>query len=320
MQEVRTPQNGADPAVTNRMSKAAARNPTSRAAWVFCLLLALPLVCTGQIKVGSITSSSNFAVGLLKPGSLASIFLTGLQDMPDLVTAQEYPLPRTLAGVTVTFSELPAPAFAVDAPILAVANLAGGAYQQINVQIPWEVMETSGLHFDVCQQAVCGHFEAYSDTPWPVFFTDSSGYAIAQHAADYRLLTASDPAMPGEWVIVYATNLGPVLNQPLDGYPAALDALSPTVPDPSPYFDYYGLAIGPDAGYASTRIQSNYIGMAPGSVIYQVNVLIPNSQPAGDLTLQLVKIYDCGFFFVPGCGRSFTTQAASMPSKIPVAR
>jgi uncharacterized protein (TIGR03437 family) len=288
--------------------------------WIICLTLALPLVCGGQIRVVNITSSSNFAAGRLKPGGLASIFTTGLRDVPDLVTAQGYPLPGTLAGVRVTFSGLQPPILVADAPILAVANLGGSAYQQINVQIPWELVEASPLRFDVCQEAVCGHFEAYTSTLWPVFFTDSSGYAIAQHATDYRAVTLSDPAKPGEWVIVYATNLGPVHNQPADGIPLDPQVLAPLLPDPSPYLDYFGLVLGENGSFTSPRIASNYMGMAPGSIVYQVNLLVPPSQATGDMTFQLLKIYDCGFFFVQGCGRSLTTVAASMAAKIPVAQ
>lgn len=306
-----------DLALSNRMSTAATRR-RSRAAWFVCLLFALPLVCRTEIKVASVTSSSNFAAGILKPGGLASIFVTGLQGIPDLITAQGYPLPRTLAGVKVTFAGVQAPAVAIDAPILAVANLAGGAYQQINVQIPWEVMEGSGLRLDVCQQTVCGHLDAFTYTPWPVFFTDSSGYAIAQHSTDYRAVTLSDPAKPGEWITVYATNLGPVQNQPGDGNPLDSQAVAPILPDSSGYLFYYGLALGDNGSYTSERIKSNYIGMVPGSIIYQVNLLVPNLQPTGDMMFQLIKVYDCGFFFVHGCGRSFTTEAASMPGKIPV--
>lgn len=285
----------------------------TRAALLLCILVAVPLPSRGQIQVLNIASSTNFVPGLLKPGSLASIFCTGIQDIPDLVTAQGYPLPRTLAGVRVTFN-------GTDAPILAIANIAGGAYQQINVQIPWEVTTTSGLAFDVSQQGASSHFTTYTYSPWPVFFVDSSGSAIAQHASDYRPVTPNDPARPGEWIVVYATNLGLVQNQPLDGYPAGPHDLSPIVPDSSVYLLYYGLAVGPSAGYMSTRIQSNYIGLMPGSIIYQVNLLVPNSQPAGELVFQLVDIYDCGFFFTPGCGRGLTTAGASMPAKVPVAR
>lgn len=296
------------------MSKGETLRLLTRAALLLCLLVAVPLHSSGQIQVLQITSSANFVPGLLKPGSLASIFCTGLQDVPDLVIAQGYPLPRTLAGVKVTFG-------GVDAPILAVANITGGAYQQINVQIPWEVTTTNGLSLDVSQQGASSHFATYASGPWPVFFVDSSGYAVAQHATDYRPVTPSDPAKPGEWIAVYATNLGPVQNQPLDGYPAPTDVLAPIVSDPSPYLYYYGLAIGQYADvYLSTPIQSNYIGMAPGSILYQVNLLVPSSQATGDLVFQVLKIYNCGFFFVLGCGRSFTTEAASMASKIPLAR
>jgi hypothetical protein len=106
------------------MSKGETLRLLTRAALLLCLLVAVPLHSSGQIQVLQITSSANFVPGLLKPGSLASIFCTGLQDVPDLVIAQGYPLPRTLAGVKVTFG-------GVDAPILAVANITGGAYQQI---------------------------------------------------------------------------------------------------------------------------------------------------------------------------------------------
>jgi uncharacterized protein (TIGR03437 family) len=279
------------------------------AALVLFLVLAVP--SRGQIQVLSITSSADFSTGLLQPGSLASIFCTGLQNISGLVVAQDYPYPRTLAGVNVSVN-------GIDAPLLAVANIGGGSYQQINLQIPWETKP--GLAIDVSQQGMTAHFTTYQNSPWPVFFIDSSGYAIAQHASDYRPVTQSDPAKPGEWVVVYATNLGPVQNQPIDGYPAAPDVLAPIVPDYSPYFYYYGLAVGPSADFRSPKIQSNYIGMAPGSIVGQVNLLVPGSQLTGDLVFELIKIYNCGFFFVSGCGRGFTTEAASVPAKIPVAQ
>jgi uncharacterized protein (TIGR03437 family) len=284
----------------------------ARAALLLCFLVAVPLPCRGQIRVLNVASSANFVPGRLNPGGLASVFCTGIQDIPGLVTAPGYPLPGTLAGVKVTVN-------GTVAPILAIANLAGGTYQQINIQIPWEVTTKSGLAFDVSQQGTSSIFATYADSPWPVFFVDSSGYAIAQHANDFRPVTPGDAARPGEWIIVYATNLGPVHNQPPDGYPADARDLAPIAPDSSPYLLYYGLAVGPSANYMSTRIQSNYIGLLPGSIVYQVNLLVPGSWPTGELVFQLVDIYDCGFFFVHGCGRSFTTHAESMPAKVPVA-
>jgi len=125
------------------------------------------------------------------------------------------------------------------------------------------------------------------------------------------------PGKPGEWIAVYATNLA----QSKISHSMAIPSHRCSCPyslGPSPYLYYYGLAIGQYADvYLSTPIQSNYIGMAPGSILYQVNLLVPSSQATGDLVFQVLKIYNCGFFFVLGCGRSFTTEAASMASKIP---
>lgn len=66
-------------------------NSLPKAASVLCLLTALPLACNGQIQVLGITSSANFAPGLPKPGSLARIFCTGIQNLAGLVEAQGYP-------------------------------------------------------------------------------------------------------------------------------------------------------------------------------------------------------------------------------------
>ena len=200
----------------------------NRHVLMLALVVVSALPARGQIRILGITSSANFAVGRLLPGSLASVFCTGIQNVGGVIAAQEYPLPRMLAGVRVTVN-------GIEAPILAVADLSGGSYQQINVQVPWGVAIASGLEFEVSQLGVSSHFTTSPQGPWPVFFVDSSGYAIAQHASDYRPVTESDPAKPGEWTVVCATNLGPVQNQPADGYPAPPGVVDPIVPDTSRY-------------------------------------------------------------------------------------
>lgn len=157
------------------------------------LFLAVAVPSRAQIQVLSVTSSANFAQGLTQAGSLASVFCSGLQNISGLVVAQGYPLPRILAGGTVTVN-------GIDASILAIANIAAGSYQQINVQIPWEAKPP--LAFDVSQQSATAHFTPSVYDGWGVFFVDSSRYAIAQHASDYRPVTQSDPAKSGEWVVV----------------------------------------------------------------------------------------------------------------------
>jgi uncharacterized protein (TIGR03437 family) len=255
--------------------------PANSAALILFLTAALP--AQGAIEVLAVTSSANFAQGLTQPGSLASVFCTGLQNLSGLVAAEGYPLPRELAGVTVTVN-------GVEAPILAVANIGGGSYQQINIQVPWEAK--APLIFEVRQEGASARFTPTVNNGWGIFFVDSSENAIAQHASDYRLVTQSDPARSGEWVVVYATNL-----------------------------DYYGLVSGSSGSYQATHIQSNYIGMAPGTMVGQVNLLVRTPfQRRATWYFNSSRFYHCGFFFTPGCGRGFTTVAASMPAKIPVTK
>jgi uncharacterized protein (TIGR03437 family) len=54
----------------------------------------------------------------------------------------------------------------------------------------------------------------------PGIFTLPDGSGAIQHAADYSLVTASNPATPGETIIIYATGLGSVSTMVADGAPA----------------------------------------------------------------------------------------------------
>jgi uncharacterized protein (TIGR03437 family) len=272
-------------------------------------LLASLWPCFGQIEILAVTSSANFTSGRIRAGSLASIFCRGLQNVGGLIVADSHPLPLSLANVRVRFG-------AYDAPMLAIGNRDGGLYQQINVQVPWEANTDSGYRIEV-QQGVHSAFQMVStreEILAPAFFVDASGYAVAQHASDYRPVTVNDPARPGEWIIVYATNLGPVENPPRTGYPADLENLHPTLRDTSDTWVSYGLS----AASIWDPLRTNYIGLTPGSLIYQVNFRIPEGYPTGDLEFVIAGVVDCGFFWTPGCGRGYTMRHRTLPAKVPV--
>ena len=300
-----------------------------------CLLFLWTVLATsaqmqGQIRVLGIRSSANFEVGRLYPGSLASIFCTGLQNIPTLLVAQDQPLPRELAGVRVIFTNnLAPPQPAIEAPILAIANI-DGTLQQINLQVPWELARSTTAPagfipatpvalnspgFEVVQNNI--HAQGiYEMTPqsWPVFFVDGSGYVLARHAVDYRVVTPADPATRDEWIMVYATNLGAVDHTPADGATAQTNPLSPVATATWPSFTYFFPA------FSGNRLVNNYMGLAPNTVgVYQVNIRVPGGQPDGDANLQLVYNYDCGFFFVHGCGRG-NNSLISVTAKLPVGR
>jgi uncharacterized protein (TIGR03437 family) len=245
-----------------------------------------PHLC-GEIHVLAVTTATGFTPGLPAPGSLASAFCTGL------------------AGTTDVHVSVNADA----APILAVADL--GGYQQINFQIPWETQNASTV--TVTQGLDQAVFPFPAARVWDVFFVDPSGAVVAQHASDYELVTPAHPARPGEWIIAYASNLGPVQNPPPTGMPASLDRLSPLAPGPD---IYTVLLLG---STQSATLQSIYMGLVPGVIgVYQINLRMPDGFSSAGAELKVQKTRFCGFFFDPACGRGlYLTVSAG--SKLPFA-
>src|ERR1043166_1497794 len=253
-------------------------------SWPLCSILILSLSGVGSaqtpqtINIVAVTQSADFSTGLSQPGSLSSIFVTGLQGSQGIIVAMKYPLPNELAGISVWIDSLPA-------PILAVAFFDG--YQQINLQVPWEarfppkVVKVAQNGIDAQTSDVLGVLG------WSVFFADANGYGIVQHALDYSLVTPLIPAHPGEYLITYAGNLGPVSNQPATGSPAPFNPLAESIPVgfPGCIGDVANLVqIGQDVYVAPT-----YIGLTPGSVgLYQVNFQLPSSVSAGDLPMSFL--------------------------------
>ena len=108
----------------------------------------------------------------------------------------------------------------------------------------------------------------------PAFFTYSNGaYAAALHSADYSLVSTSNPAKPGETIILWGTGFGPT------------DPSTPigvTIPSTSVYYTADPVTVtlgGIPASVYATALASGNAGL------YQVAVTIPASLPNGDYTL-----------------------------------
>jgi uncharacterized protein (TIGR03437 family) len=242
-------------------------------AIVLLLLLICPCVSQTNIQILAVANSADFQAGLPEAGSLASIFCIGVQGSGAIVRANSNPLPYNLAGVTVFINSIPA-------PILAVAFEEG--YQQINVQVPWEL--TVEPHYVEVFQNGQG---AATDTSaaggnWSVFFRDATGHGLVQHAVDYSMVTLQNPAYSGEYLVAYATNLGRVINTPPSGYAAPLSPLSPLTTD----FNCSGtLQHRVLLGDADAPV--SFVGLTPRTVgVYQINFRVPPSI-SGDLAMRL---------------------------------
>ena len=191
------------------------------------------------------------------------------------------------------------------APILAVADFPG--YQQVNFQVPWDAGVNPGPV--ILSQGPDSTQIPQFAAPWGQFFTDSEGFVIAQHIPSYGLVTRDDPARPGEWIAAYGSNFGSVSMPPATGFAAPLDRLSSL--DSGRDFPWQYSVILQGAGSASVPVSLsyNFMGLAPGLVgVYQINFKMPDTASPPDAQLLISRARNCGFFFVPGCGRGFQTD------------
>jgi uncharacterized protein (TIGR03437 family) len=208
---------------------------------------------------GAIGNGASFVPGLITPGGVATIFGFALADVSGVLQAERYPLPTEIAGTSVTVA-------GVRAPLYAVADV--GGVHQINFQVPYEtrsgpILVTNKWGASLPVSAL------FLELPG-VFTVDGINGAI-QHASDFALVTAANPAARGEVVVIYATGLGAVDPPVPTGSQAPLSPLSRTVVTPM-------VTIG---GMSADVLFS---GLTPGYAgLYQINVRIPEDVLAGEV-------------------------------------
>lgn len=223
-------------------------------------------------RINGIVNGAGFMAGSpVAPGSLISIFGENLNEFPGL--AGRLPLPIAFKHVSVSF-DFP------EAGISVPASVSFASPQQLNVQVPWEM---AGLNFALVKVRI-------EDSASEVFNLDLSDYAPgifevsvggtlygAITHADGSLVTPSNPARPGETVVVYATGVGPVDTPQTTGYAAPSDRFVSTVNTPA-------VTIAGQQGAVF------FSGLSPGFVgLYQINVTLPASLPSGTQQIQIVS-------------------------------
>jgi minor extracellular serine protease Vpr len=209
------------------------------------------------ISTGGIIDGAAFTPGrAVAPGSIISIFGTSLSDTS--AGATQFPLPLGIGGV----------AFSFDVPSAGVSLPAHFHYvspTQLNVQVPWELANYPSATVKVIiNYTYSSTYTLNLATYSPGFFAyQSNGQSFAS-ALDSTLavVTATHPVSRGTTVALYLNGLGPVNNQPADGWPAP-DATSTTLATPT-------ITIGGQTANVS------FSGLAPGYAdLYQVNATVP---------------------------------------------
>lgn len=207
----------------------------------------------------AVVNAASFAGGLT-PGSLATVFASGVKDEAGITQADNLPLPTNLNGVSVTVG-------GVAAPIHAVANVNG--QEQVNFQVPFEIRGRTTADVIVMRDGAASATAAVAaaDLQPGVF----SGVVV--HNVDFSVVTQERPLIAGEYAFVYAAGLGTVSNQPATGAASPSSPLAATV-------EQVRVTI------AGVPCLVSFAGLAPMFVgVYQVNFQVPASVPTGSQDL-----------------------------------
>lgn len=206
----------------------------------------------------------------LSPGALFSIFglNLGRQAIPEPSfvpcpgTGTPVCLPQQMGGASVRIGGL-------DAPLYSVSPF------QINAQVPFDLPPGPAQITITLDGVESGPLDVTVNAAGPGIFTvsrDGTGAGIFLHA-DYRLVTNSAPARPGEVILIYATGLGAVLPQATTG----------AAPPSDPLFHALSTVSVEIGGKPSDW---SFAGLASGFVgLYQINVTVPPDTAAGNVAV-----------------------------------
>jgi uncharacterized protein (TIGR03437 family) len=138
---------------------------------------------------------------------------------------------------------------------------------QFNVQVPWEA--TGLAPFGVIVNGAPSNVQfATVSTYSPGVFMVSPTVGAITHA-DGSPVSGTSPAAANDWVVVYATGLGPVSGAMVTGSPASSTSLQPTTPKQA------------TAMFGKIPANVFFSGLTPGFTgLYQVNVQIPANLPS----------------------------------------
>jgi uncharacterized protein (TIGR03437 family) len=151
-------------------------------------------VITAVVNAGSYSPS-------ISPGSLISIFGSGLAAMT--ATASSIPFPMSIADTSVTVDGIPAPLL-YESPA------------QINAQLPWETLAGPANVVVRTRGASSAPFNITVQPAAPGLFTDEAGFARALNA-DGSVNSKANPAAAGGIISVFFTGLGAVIPPVDDG-------------------------------------------------------------------------------------------------------
>jgi uncharacterized protein (TIGR03437 family) len=233
-----------------------------RGIWYGTLPASAPAV--PAFTANAVTNGASFADGLTR-GSVATIFGANLAPEGPGTGAAFVPLPTSLNGVMVTVDSFPAPLWYVSSG-------------QINFQMPWEAALAGTSTIQIynglgVSEAVPVMLSPYAPGIFEYSQAVGDTEGVITHA-DYSLVSAAQPAVPGEQIIVWMTGFGDVAVVPDSGFGSPLGATVTTLPT---------------ATLSGFGVTVTYAGLTYGAIgLAQVQIQLPATLPAGNpLSLQV---------------------------------
>ena len=227
-----------------------------------------------SIAPGGTLNNLNPVVGApLAPGTIAQVYGSGLA--PVAVSPGVLPLPTTFDN---TFA-LVGPA---QAPLYFLSS------GQINIEIPNEATATQQLPIVLSVNNALTlplMLDIVPTTPGVLSSNDgptppnvqNGAHIIAQHSADFSLVSSSNPAKPGEYLIMYAVGLGATNPSVASGAATPASPLHPATMQPT-------VTVGSQPSTVA------FAGLSPFFVgLYQINFQVPTSAASGELEVDVTQ-------------------------------
>ncbi|MCS7024649.1 MAG: hypothetical protein NZV14_07590 [Bryobacteraceae bacterium] len=208
-------------------------------------------------------NSGNFDTGLA-PGSVAAVFGEQLS-YEEAKQGTVIPLVRELGGARVLINDVPAPVFFT-------------SYNQINFQIPYETpLGEAVLRVERGGQRGNGIALQISRRAPRIIQVGDNGVIVNPDGS--LAIRGGTPARRGQVITIYCVGFGPT-------EPAVATGEGAPASEPLGRIDPEPRVILGNAFTGATVLDPLYVGLTPNLVgLYQVNVLLPEDLPAGEIQL-----------------------------------
>jgi uncharacterized protein (TIGR03437 family) len=215
------------------------------------------LVPNGALHIFFNSATANALNAGLAPGNVAQVYGTGLASGASQTTV---PLPGNFAGTLMLIGQQQAPLFYV-------------SDQLLDVQVPIDLTPNREYSILVSSNSGVTLPSTVSITPiQPGVAQFADGTVIAQISGTTTLISATNPAKPGQSLTIYLAGMGGTNPAVASGQPTPLQLVP--------------VSVQPTVTLDGAPVSYQYAGLTPTGIgLYQINFTVPANARAGTLDL-----------------------------------